>query len=173
MDPHIFLYLDMSLDEMVSKVRSKHPLMPGKKILIRVPEGVFGLLHVALLCNAYGKENIVCVDIPNLETKYPKCIDEIKEKYCGRFITVPITMAVYEVVKELGNACTKVHSRFQYDLIEQKLHEAIIDIMIDAEMSEYAYPPNIVYDGDPNGVDALAYTRILGVSEDIVKWYLI
>lgn len=174
MVPFIYLYTHMTKEEMISTIRSSFTLPPGKKILIGSIDTLLGLVHVVLLCAAYGKENIVCVHTPHMGTKHPAALKEIKSRYCSSLITVPITMAVWEVIKELRHAGEDVYSRTQFELLESHLHEAVVDVIMDGgfETSHYTYPPIIEYDDDNAGSDAIEYARIVGIPDDIVMSYI-
>lgn len=118
----------------------------GKKIVIRIDGG--GPQHavwVALISQAFGKENILGLVLPHLRLEKPDATYALGEMYCSEVKTIPITMAAADLHNELEHAGHPFQSRVDLESMVEALRDIVIDHMV---RCGYKCPPELHWLGD-------------------------
>lgn len=100
-------------EEFLAAVRTLMKEYPNQldKIAVIMDGSLKSAVEVVAMSELFGKEHVTAILCPHLSLNNPKGVFAVCQRFCGEVKTIPVTMAVADIMNELTHAGIGVNSK--------------------------------------------------------------
>ena len=102
---------------------------PEHPMLIHINGTLFNACICAAIRLLYGKECLVGISVPYLETENPQGTQWIQDTLCHTTKTIPVTMPIVDLCNELQQAGVCIDQKSGLDAIYDHMYMAVMDVL--------------------------------------------
>lgn len=144
-----------SREEFLTAVRTlmSEYLTQSDKIAIITDGSLASAVVIVAMSELFGKEHVTAVICPHLSLNNPDGVFTVCQRFCGEVKTIPVTMAVADIMNELTHAGIGVHSKEIIERFVDMTRWMIADALRD---DGYVIAPDFLWEATENEILAIA-----------------
>lgn len=123
------------------------------KIAVIMDGSLKSAVEVVAISELFGKEHVTAILCPHLSLDNPKGVFAVCQRFCGAVKTIPVTMAVADIMNELTHAGIGVHSKATIGCFVDMARCMIIDALRD---DGYVIAPDFLWEATDREVFDIA-----------------